>query len=338
VAQANVRQAKGRGVILYPEWGFVNMKKLFTLVVLLAVLLGLWYLLGNREQARQQADVPGDLIQVDTNSVNRLVLMRHNQPDLVFEKDFDGFWNMTKPVADRANPNMVNQIEQGLAQMKLLNLVSEQSSKFALFEIGDIQAAHVQAYADDELQADLYIGKVTPDRVHVYVRMAGSDNVYTATGGAALSSLRTRDVDTYRSRAIFEIDVNLIDSLDVQSTEATYRLRRSDSVSWQISVKGGAYVEAKGPVAESAVQAFGRMRASGFLPDTLVVDLSKPDLLVTAWQLGTTVDKAELIKVADEQNYWVRVEGKPHVYQVFESVYKTFARDPVENYVATDAS
>jgi hypothetical protein len=314
------------------------MKKLLGLVALLAVLLGLWYSLGTRERDRQHSDVPEDITQVDTATVNRLVLSRHNQPDLVFEKDVHGFWNMTQPVADRANPNMVGQIEDGLAQMKLVDLISSQSSKFTSFEIGDIQAAHVRAYAGDELQADVYIGKVTPDRQHVYVREAGSDNVYSATGGAALESLRTRDVDTYRSRAIFETDVTLIDSLEVQWSEATYRLKRTDSVSWQVSVNSGAYVEAKAPVAESAAQAFGRMRATGFLPDSVEVDWGSPSLKIRAWLLGTDVDYAELTGVTDEQNYWIRVEGRPHVYKVFESVYKTFARDARENFVATDAS
>jgi hypothetical protein len=314
------------------------MKKLIGLVVLLAILLGLWYLLGTRESALQRADVPENATQVDTNTVNRLVLERHNQPTLVFERDFHGFWNITEPVQDLANPNMVGQIERGLAQMKFVNLISEQSSKFTSFEIGDIQAAHVRAYADDQLQADLYIGKATPDHEHVYVRLEGSDKVYSATGGGSLSVLRTRDVDTFRSRAIFETDVTLIDSLDVQSSEANYRLRRADSASWQISIDGGAYVDAKAPVAESAAQAFGGMRASGFLPDSVEVDWSTPQLRIRAWLLGTRVDYVELTQVADEQNYWVRVEGKANVYKVFESVFKTFARDPRENLVASSTS
>jgi hypothetical protein len=68
------------------------------------------------------------------------------------------------------------------------------------------------------------------------------------------------------------------------------------------------------------------------------VDWGSPSLKIRAWLLGTDVDYAELTGVTDEQNYWIRVEGRPHVYKVFESVYKTFARDARENFVATDAS
>jgi hypothetical protein len=314
------------------------MKKLIGLIVLLAVLLGLWYLLGTRETARQQGDVPERVTQLDTNTVDRLVVERHNQPTLVFQKDIHGFWDMTEPVADRANPNMVGQLEHVLAQMEFVNLISEQTSKFTAFEISDIQAAHVRAYAGDQLQADLYIGKITPDHEHVYVRIGGSDKVYSATGGSALGALRTRDVDTFRSRAIIETDVTQIDSLEVQWSEGTYRLKRTDSASWQISLDGGTYVDAKSPVAEAAANAFGQMRASGFLPDSVEVDWGTPELKVTAWLLGIDVDYVELTQVADEQNYWLRVDGKPHVYKVFESVFKTFARDPKVNLVATATS
>ena len=312
------------------------MKKLVSLVTLLGILILVWYFLGRQEEARQQGDVPDQATEVDTLTVNRLVLIRYNQPDIVFTKDENGFWNLVQPVADRANPNMVRQIERGLALMKYVNKISDRQSQHASFQIDDIQAARVQAYADDLLQADMYIGNVTPDRQHVYVRPVGSSTVYSATGGGALAALRTRTIDTFRNREIMQSDASLFDSLDVRSADAVYRLIRTDSASWQVSINDGAYQEAKSAVADGVIRAFGQMRASGFLPDTVSLDWSQPALSIHGWMLGSEEEQCDMIKVSDEENYWVRVRERPHVYKVFQSVYKTFIRDPKENLVATE--
>lgn len=305
------------------------MKKYMLLLALLAGLFLAWYFLGRRESARQESGVPERATQIDTNTVNRLVLTRYNEPPLVFEKDAGGFWIMVAPVADKANQTLVKQLEKGLALMKFVDRISERESQQASFQIDDVQGSRLQAYADSQLQADVYLGKLTPDRQHVYARPAGSNTVYSATGGSAMAALRTRDVDSFREHEILDRDPSSFDSLEVRTGSESFRIVRVDSASWNLRIGTSGYRPAHASMVDGLVRALGRMKATGFRPDSVAVEWNRPDLAITAWLLGESELKMDM-KASSGANYWVRVSGRPHDYSVFESVYKTFTRDPKE--------
>ena len=71
------------------------------------------------------------------------------------------------------------------------------------------------------------------------------------------------------------------------------------------------------------------MRATGFAADTLTLDWSAPQMTVEAWRLGGQSDRLEFLP-AGENNYWVRARGRKHIYQVYDSAFKTFNKDPSE--------
>jgi hypothetical protein len=303
-------------------------KNALILVAVLAILLLVWWWLGQRESARQRGDVPELATNVDTLTVNRMVLTRFGQPELVFEKDFDGFWNMVEPVQDRANPNLARQMEMGLAIMRFTDRVSDREAQHATFEIDDTQAARLQAFAGDEKQADLYIGKLAPDRLHVYIRPAGGNAVYTATGGGAITALRRRATDDFRDHTVFDFNPADYDSISVTGTDMFYAIARADTVSWNVRIGSGEYQDADKPVTETLLRALGKLKATGFAADSTELNWDRPALVVQTWRIGGGTDYIEFQPVEEETNYWVRVQGRPHVYKVFESAYKTFHRDP----------
>jgi hypothetical protein len=303
-------------------------KNALILIAVLAALLLVWWWLGQRESARQRGDVPEVATNIDTLTVDRFVLTRYGQPTLVFEKDIDGFWNMVEPVQDRANPSLTRQLERGLALMTFTDKISSRKAQYAAFEIDDTQATRLQAYAGDDLQADIYIGKLAPDRAHVYVRPAGENSVYTATGGGAFNAMRRRATDDFRDRTVFNFDPSAYDSITVTGADFFYGIARADSASWNVRIGSGAYQDADSPVTESLLHALGQLKATGFLPDSVEVNWDRSALAIHAWRLGGGTDDLEFQPVEGETNYWVRVEGRPHVYKVFESAFKTFHRDP----------
>lgn len=306
----------------------MNTKSVLALVALLAGLLALWYWLGERESSLQHGRTPDQVIQVDSNTVDRMSLARPNMPLLVFEKDFGGFWNMVEPIKDRASENMVNQMERALVKIRLDDMVTSRSSQHALFEITENQATRLKAWDGDELKADILIGKLAENRQHVYVREAGSNSVYTATGGGPLAALARRTTDTFRSRTIFDNEKALYDSVYVTGSIKPYSIVRRDTTSWSVRVGKGSAKEADPAPTEALLQALGHIRASGFADDSLQLDWAGNGLTIKTWQLDGTEDLIEIMKGAGENNYWLRVEGRLHVYKVYESVYKTFDRDP----------
>lgn len=303
-------------------------KTAIVLVAALVVLLGFWWWLSEREQSRQLGGTAKLATQVDTNTVDRFILMRHNQPKIVIVRDADGFWHITEPLQDKANVNFVRQLVQGFAQMKLHDVVSRRSAQWDVFEVNDLQAAHIQAFTGDQMTADLYLGKTAPDGVHLYVRKPDSDEIYTATGGGALAAFRTRSLSDLRDRSILDLDVTQIDSLEINDAGSVYTIARTDTMAWSIRLGSGSYKPADRAVTESVIQAYAKMRATGFADDTTVINWDKPIMMARSWELGGAAKKLEFQAGADGKTYWVRREGSPHVYKVFESAYKALKRDP----------
>lgn len=303
------------------------MKKVLLLLAVLVVLSGVWWFLGRREESMQQSGVPPQATQVDTLTLNRIVLERHNLPTITFEKDAGGFWTITEPVKDKANLNLAVQLEKGLAQLKFVNRISERSSQHAAFQIDEASGAHLQAFAGDAKQADVYLGKVTPDRMHVYAREAGSDVVYSATGGGALAAMRTRDLDSFRSRDVLEREPSSFDSVDVRSGAMAYRLVRVDSSTWDIRIGASGARRANTAAVEGFLKALGKVKASGFRPDSVAVDWSRPGVSISAWLLGEPVVTLDL-QPGPNTTYYLRASTRSYDMAVFESVYKTFQQDP----------
>ena len=86
-------------------------KTAFYLAALIIALILFWWWLGQREQIRQRGSTPEQIGFADSLTVDRFVLMRHNQPDIDLQKDSDGVWHLRSPVDDRANINMVRQLK-----------------------------------------------------------------------------------------------------------------------------------------------------------------------------------------------------------------------------------
>jgi hypothetical protein len=143
-----------------------------------------------------------------------------------------------------------------------------------------------------------------------------------------MSALRTRAANDFRDRQIYNFQVAEVDSLDVEGDGIRYRYARADTASWRVRVAGGPYKNADQPTAQSTIRAMGALRASGFYDDTTSIDWSRPLLVVRAWRLGGQVEKLEFLNIGEENNYWVRAEGNPHIYKVFQSAFQTFRRDP----------
>jgi len=305
-----------------------EMKKTLILVVVLAALVAIWLWLSKREEAREGAGRTEYATQADTLLVSKVIVSRHNQPDIVLEKDTDGFWNLTAPLRDRANPNIAKQLVRGIALMVFKDKVTAREAMQSNFEIDPLQGAHLQAFQGDQEVADLWVGKMTPDRIHVYARRNGSDDVFTATGGSAMAAFRTRPLDDFRDRQIFSLDLPSVDSLSVTEPGRSYTVARVDTMTFRVRSGKGPYKPADRAVTESVLRGFVNLSASGFAADTATIDWTTPALSFTAWLLGKEPVHAEMQPVPEETSYYIKVDGKPHVYKVYESAYKTLSRDP----------
>jgi len=304
------------------------MKKIGLLTLALIVLLAAWYWLSQTGDSGDRSGRTEYATQADTLLVSKVIVKRWGQPDIVITKGADGLWNLTEPLASRANQNLAEQIVKGVALLVLDDKVSSRTEMQAKFEIDETQATQLQAFHGGTMVADVYVGKMAPDMEHVYARREGSDDIYTASGGMALSRLRARSIDDFRDHVIAHFDLSAIDSVRVRTLDHEYAIARVDTMSWQARIGKGAYKPAERPVTEGVLRAISGMRASGFASDSTVIDWSKPAATVTVWLLGRDPMTVSLQPIDGAEEYWAKVEGSEFVYKVFASMYAALNRDP----------
>lgn len=305
------------------------MKKIVILAIALLVLLGIWYGVSKFTGPGGENERPVYATKADTLTISKVVVKRWQQPDIVMEKNADGFWMLTEPLKQRANQNLAIQLVRGMATMVFKDLVSNREAMQANFQIDELQAARLQAYDQDTLVADVYVGKTAPDMMHVYARKAGSDDIYTATGGGALSRFRTRNLDEFRDHSILDLDVALVDSTHIVAGKHDFTIARRDTTSWQMRIGDKGYKPSEKAPTEAILRSLTKLRASGFADDSTVIDWSKPAAHVNIWLLGRQPVELWMQPVGgDATDYWVKVAGDPWVYKVFESAFKAVDRDP----------
>ena len=310
------------------------MKKLIILVVALVALLAIWYWMSGSDEMTGGGKAPEFATEADTLSVTKLVVKRWGQPDIVMNQGSGGIWMLTEPLAQRANQNMAIQLVRGLSMMALKDRVSSRPEMQSNFQVDELQASRLQAFHGETMVADMYVGKLATDMIHVYARRAGSDDVYMATGGSAMAAFRTRQLNDFRDHSILNLDLALIDSVHIVTLQHDYTIAHADTISWQARIGRKGYQPAERAVTEGVLRGLVSMRASGFADDSTTIDWSKPVARVSLWSLGRDPVEMSMQPVVGGKDYWVNVDGHAYVYKVFESTFKSLDRDPAALFVA----
>jgi hypothetical protein len=86
--------------------------------------------------------------------------------------------------------------------------------------------------ANDKPLAHLFVGKNTPGFLSSYVRVADSNDVYTAKG--YLQSVFDKGTRTWKDRKIFDFNKDIVTQINITSAEETVELRLDAENKWQM--------------------------------------------------------------------------------------------------------
>jgi hypothetical protein len=92
----------------------------------------------------------------------------------------DGAWRMEQPVDYALNPTSAERMVEGLAGLKVVDLVAENKAKHHVLEVDDELGVEVKALAGGEVLAHFIVG-VSRNNM-TYVRLPGKDEVYRIAG------------------------------------------------------------------------------------------------------------------------------------------------------------
>lgn len=187
------------------------MKNVREYIILIVIIIALAAVYGCQQaNARKNADNLPQTAVFKAEDLTRIDITTP-ETELKLARNEDGQW-VIMPEGFPVEARLSSIMEEGLANFKLTNVVSESGQDYARYELDDAKKVHVNAYAGDNQVLDVDLGAAVAGNFrHNYVRIAGDPNVYHGRG-----SLRTFfDTNAFelREKQIMKFDPAVIDEI-----------------------------------------------------------------------------------------------------------------------------
>lgn len=325
----------------------MEKKNLYALVAFVALTVAAVYSLRSPERGERVGERPRAIAEIKAGSIGSLEVAQAGDKDKVSLSKKGDKWQVTAPYDKPADPTVAKAAVEALEKVRWGDLVTQQKSRHAEFEVSDDKAVHVVAKdSGGAVLADLYIGKASGNAT--MVRVAGKEDVWQALD--LYASTYKREGKTWRDHGIFDLKADDAEKLSIQGGGTKVSLARvpaaagadgkpgSQSIyeaKWQIA-EGDAVLkpglEVDNSLLNRMVQSLSTLRASEFQ------DAAKPEELGLAagapGQITVTVHYKEgksagvRIGVLKGEDYFVQTVDNPQVISVKKFGMETIAHIP----------
>jgi hypothetical protein len=130
------------------------------------------------EKGERAADHQRPIPRLDTAQITTIDVTKGGATTTV-KKEGDTY-RVTSPVSYAADPAIAKPAFEGLGKMDVSDLVTDQASKQAEFQVDDKEGLHVVAKHDAQVLADFIVGKSVG--AGTMVRLAGKNEIWQASG------------------------------------------------------------------------------------------------------------------------------------------------------------
>lgn len=262
------------------------------------------------------SDTPSRLVELDTNTVNRISIERFDD-EIVLEKD-NGRWFLTEPVQVLANPVTVENLLITVEQLTVEERVSRDPDEYGSYGV-DSNAPVITISGPDGSQR-IIVGRGGGDINLQYIRVDETEDVYLASG--RLNT--TMRPDVWRDRTIVDIDPALVEEIRVVEPNDSYVLTKT-SEGWEMSGVTGSPIVASGSV-EQWLNHYAPLRTDGFAPITPDIVLESAGHRIEFELVDGSTQVIYFLDVGAE--YAVVADGNSSVFHVFAMRVNTFFANP----------
>ena len=219
-----------------------------------------------RPTQREEATYQAPDIQLSLNIAKVVKVEIERNREYMRMERLQGFWKITEPIHYTVDDEAIYKLLEGMARFKLLGLVSSNTQKQDMFQVGEKGTKLTVTY-DDGKSATLIIGKAGPTPKQVYVRPVSSTSVYLARG--LVPTIVNLELREWRQRTIYRTDPLNIKLLSVRDEERKFTVRK-DKNKW---ISGGKVVPGK--IIQPPLSTLCYLRAEDFV-DTAFILTSSP--------------------------------------------------------------
>lgn len=166
--------------------------------------------------------------------IDSIEVTRPKGDHIVLKKEGDT-WNIVQPITEKAAPEVMQQIFEGLNAVMIDGTVTNDPSEKARFGVEDSTATRLVISGGGKPVLDILVGRYTPDLSHTYVRKFNKNDIELWRGIFARSV--NRELDEWRDKTIYSFNADDITGIKAVSGKSTRQLTRSDST-WTFSDNG----------------------------------------------------------------------------------------------------
>jgi hypothetical protein len=286
------------------------MKRSITLIVALAVLLGIYWLVQSR---RPVVSAARPFVEYDSAAVN--LIRTESAGDTVELRREGDQWNLAVPLKFPAAQRTAQQVVGRLREMGKLTLITRNATRHGEFQVDDASGVRVTIGQGNKL-AVFYIGRTGPAGQTSYARMANSDEVWEIGGNQAAAF--KRKAKDWRDKTITEFSQSDFRKITLRYPDRTLTLSLVDSV-WKVDT-GREQFDTEKDLVERLTNLLGRMSGVDFA-DTLAANAFDQPLFQLEAELSTgqTVDLKLIAKDAEATQYYLRKAGATADYVIYKS-------------------
>jgi hypothetical protein len=286
------------------------MKRSLTLIIVLAVLIGIYWLVQSR---RPVVATDRPFVEFDSAAVN--LLRMETATDTVELRKEGEQWNLLAPLKFPAAQKSVQQAVGKLREMKKLTLVTSNPDKQGEFQVDNASGVRL-TIGQGNKTATIVIGKAGSTGQTSYARLADSKDIWEI-GGSHAATFKRKAKD-WRDKTITEIDKEAFKKFVLRYPDQTITVTRADTV-WTVDTGKGQFAGSSDQVGR-LTNLLSRMSCVDFA-DTLKADaFDKSALQLTAeLTTGQTIDLKLIPKDAEASQYFVRKMGAPADYIIYKS-------------------
>jgi hypothetical protein len=296
------------------------MKRSVILLVVLAALIGIYWLVQNKKPV---VDPDRPFIEVDSAKVVSLELTSGGET-VVLSKEGEQ-WMVTKPVRFPAATKNIQAALERFRQMKRLSLITEKSDRTREFQVDDSAGVKVRV-SDGKTGSTFFLGKASSTG-NTYARQDGSKEIWEVAGNQ--TSTFKRKARDWRDKTITELN-----QADFKKLNFRYpgtgkgMIATKQDTTWNVETPSGSFVAAKGFV-ERVTGLLSRMSCVDFADSLGAETFSKPVFdLVADMNDGTTIDLKLVQKPDDENQFYLRKAGGATDYVIYKATANVLMKQP----------
>lgn len=325
----------------------MEKKNLYALVAFVALSVLAVFSLRSPERGERVGERARAIAEIKPGTIGSLEVAQPGDKDKVSLTKKGDKWQVIAPYDKPADPTVAKAAVEALEKVRWGDLVTQQKTKHAEFEVSDDKAVHVVAKdAGGAVLADLYIGKASGNAT--MVRIAGKDDVWQALD--LYASTYKREGKSWREHGIYDLKADDAEKLVIVGGGTKVSLERVPPAAgadgkpgsqniyeakWKI-VEGDAVLkpglEVDNSLLNRMVQSVSTLRASDYQ------DAAKPEEVGLApgapGQIAVTVSykegKSAGVRIGQLKgdDYYVQTVDNPQVFTVKKFGLETVAHIP----------